>query len=250
MNSRLFTILVVLLLSITFSVNACEQDCREGIAKAFADRYAKELKPRFDLFAADLKSSKLFKNIQLTNFMSSNKVTPFKAQVSKDLTAEVSKLQKSFASSISNLVLNSIFNQEPKFKGQCQKPLRVIQPPVGTPWKESDCVKQDYICGNPPAICHFMDQIVKPRNVKNISNLLKTKAKANGEFFKILIKSIKKSTVKFAKSGKAPALDTLISKNLNAILDAFGKEFSKSFCKGTSCNKYDSAIKKILLSFP
>ena len=33
---------------------------------------------------------------------------------------------------------------------------------------------QDYICGNPPAVCHFMDQYVKPRNVKNVNESLRS----------------------------------------------------------------------------
>ncbi|CAG8707991.1 7426_t:CDS:1, partial [Funneliformis mosseae] len=57
------------------------------------------------------------------------------------------------------LVSDSILVQNPMFKGQCQKPLKVIQPPIGDPWKLSDC-------GNPPSMCHFMDEIVKPKLLK------------------------------------------------------------------------------------
>jgi len=251
-TSRLFSVLVtstVLLLSTTISVNACEEDCRVGISKAFSDKYTIELSPRFKLFNNDI-NSKLFNKIQLNKFMRSNKVSPFKKQVLKDLKPAITGLRKSFGKLLTNLVKDSIFNQAPKFKGQCQNPLRVVQPPVGTPWDPSDCVKQDYICGNPPAICHFMDEIVKPRNVKNVRDLLKTKAKKNGEFLRALIKVIKKSTLKFCNKGKATGLDNLLTANLNALLNAFGKEFGKSFCKGTSCDKYDNEIKTILLSFP
>ncbi|CAJ0836440.1 10078_t:CDS:2 [Entrophospora sp. SA101] len=73
-------------------------------------------------------------------------------------------------------------------------PERVKQPPPGVPWKESDCEKQDYICGNPPAICHFMNSIVKPRNIKNVIGSLSSK---EGPFFNTLNSEIKKVTAKF-----------------------------------------------------
>jgi hypothetical protein len=248
-TSRLFSVLVISTVLLLSTVNACEESCRVGISKAFSDKYTIELSPRFKLFNNDI-NSKIFNKIQLNKFMSSNKVSPFKKQVLKDLKPAIAVLSKNFGKLLTNLVKDAIFNQEPKFKGQCQNPLKVVQPPVGTPWDPSDCVKQDYICGNPPAICHFMDEIVKPRNVNNVRNLLKTKAQKNGEFFRALIKVIKKSTLKFANKGKATGLDKLLTTNINARLNVFSKEFSISFCKGTTCDKYDAEIENILLSFP
>jgi len=237
----------VLLLFTATSVNACEADCRKGISRAFADKYALEIAPRFNSFNASVNKN-LFKNIVVKNFVAPSKVKKLKTGVLSALTKKISSLKRSFIASVTPLIQKAIFEQLPKFKGQCQDPLKVIQPPPGVPWTESDCEKQDYICGNPPAICHFMDDIVKPRNVKNVIESLSSK---EGPFFNALNSEIKKVTSKFiTKKSKLNALNKVLAKNLKGLLARFVKDFKAKFCSGTTCDKYDKEIKLILLSFP
>jgi hypothetical protein len=251
-TSRLFgtgilAVSAVLLLFTATSVDACEADCRDGISHAFADKYALEIAPKFNSFNASVNKN-LFKKFNVTDFVARSKVKKLKTGVLSALTKKISTLKRSFITSIAPLIQKAIFEQNPKFKGQCQRPEKVKQPPPGVPWTESDCEKQDYICGNPPAICHFMNSIVKPRNVKNVIESLSLK---EGPFFNTLNSEIKKVTAKFVTNqGKLNGLNKALAKNLKVLLARFVKDFKAKFCNGTTCDKYDPAIKKLLLSFP
>ncbi|CAG8447013.1 2402_t:CDS:2 [Diversispora eburnea] len=203
---------------------------------AFAQAYTKEITKLFNKFDSDLETD-LF-----------NRVSGMKKSTKKEIYNScvniISDTVKTFESNLVNVVKDSIFNQEPKFKGQCQNPHRVKQPPKGVNWTLSDCQKQDYICGNPPAICHFMESIVKPRNVKNINkNFITTFTKSSTFLNKIsnLISS------KVDDKSKAKA----IINNFNNSLNNFQKNvFSKNFCTKKVCDHYDKNIKLLLLSFP
>ncbi|CAH1758725.1 5620_t:CDS:2 [Entrophospora sp. SA101] len=211
----------VLLLFTATSVNACEEDCRVGISHAFADKYALEIAPKFNSFNASVNKN-IFKKFNVTDFVASNKVKKLKTGVLSALTKKISTLKKSFITI----------------------PERVKQPPPGVPWKESDCEKQDYICGNPPAICHFMNSIVKPRNIKNVIGSLSSK---EGPFFNTLNSEIKKVTAKFVTNkNKLNGLNSALAKNLKGLLARFVKDFKAKFCSGTTCDKYDKKIKKLL----
>ncbi|CAJ0746891.1 10821_t:CDS:1, partial [Entrophospora sp. SA101] len=221
----------VLLLFTATSVNACEEDCRVGISHAFADKYALEIAPKFNSFNASVNKN-IFKKFNVTDFVASNKVKKLKTGVLSALTKKISTLKKSFITSLTPLIQKSIFEQKPKFKGQCQVPERVKQPPPGVPWKEGDCEKQDYICGNPPAICHFMNSIVKPRNIKNVIGSLSSK---EGPFFNTLNSEIKKVTAKFVTNkNKLNGLNSALAKNLKGLLARFVKDFKAKFCSGTT----------------
>nr|CAG8600660.1 220_t:CDS:1 [Entrophospora candida] len=237
----------VLLLFTATSVNACEQSCRDGISHAFADKYALEIAPKFDSFSTSVNKN-IFKKFNVTDFVASSKVKKLKAGVLSALTKKIPTLKTSFITSLAPLIQRAIFEQKPKFKGQCQVPLKVTQPPPNVAWTESDCTNQDYICGNPPAICHFMNTIVKPRNVKNVIELLSSK---EGPFFNTLNSEIKRVTAKFVTNkNKLNGLNNALAKNLKGLLARFVKDFKATFCSGTTCDKYDEEIKKLLLSFP
>src|SRR6266542_211915 len=151
---------VSVLLFAVAPINACEQSCREGISNAFGDNYATEIKKLIKPFITKLQQNAYSGLVKIKSTT--------KSKCNKVIENEVNKFQKKFSSGLEALIENSIFEQSPQFKGQCQHPLKVKQPPPGVAWTMSDCENQDYICGNPPAICHFMDQYVKPRNVKNV----------------------------------------------------------------------------------
>src|SRR6185437_1209311 len=163
-SSTFFATAVLLFTAIP--TNACEQKCRTGISLAFGDNYAIEVKKLDEKFKSNLEKN-LFTGF--TKEVSSST----RSACNKAINYEVDCFEKSFISTFAKLIEDSIFNQSPQFKGQCQHPFRVKQPPPGVAWTMKDCEDQDYICGNPPAVCHYMDQYVKPRNVKNVNDSLK-----------------------------------------------------------------------------
>lgn len=71
-------------------------------------------------------------------------------------------------------MFDTIFADEPKFKGDCNEPHRVDQPSLGVNWTMADCHAMDYICGNPPSICHFMPMI-KTRIERKLASQLEMK---------------------------------------------------------------------------
>lgn len=231
-------------------VQACESSCQNGISKAFSDAYTKEIDKIFSKYVTDLtNSNSLFDGVKVH--------TKLKIKINEAITAAVANQKNNFEDTLADLAKNSIFNEKPQFKGQCQHPLRVKQPPAGVNWTLADCKNQDYICGNPPAICHFMDDIVKPRIVKDVNSDFKTRVSSN-DFMGAIKEGIKSAATGQGLSGKD--LDTVVngvSSNVESTLPGFESDFGAKFCspiKGkknkTTCDKYDSDIKSLLLSFP
>ncbi|GBC03170.1 hypothetical protein RclHR1_00500018 [Rhizophagus clarus] len=246
-SSLTFFATIVAVSVLLFSVvptNACEQSCRTGISLAFGDNYSKEVDKLFPTLSDDLKN-------HLVDGFSGSISSATKSSFNKIIDDETDKCKKAFTGNFAKLIEDSIFNQAPQFKGQCQHPLRVNQPPPGVAWTMDDCQNQDYICGNPPAVCHYMDQIVKPRNVKNVNESLKDRLSTNGSCYSSLIRSL---IIAAAKSNiKASDLDsfaTAIEKNVGQQYSTFTTLFEHEFCRGTTCDKYDHDIKVKLLSYP
>jgi len=232
----------VLLFTVT-PINACEESCRQGISHAFGDNYSIEIKNLFKTFVEKLEENAYF---GLNSVKSSTK-----SACNKAIEEGTDKFQTTFSNSLAQLIEGSIFDQSPQFKGQCQHPLRVTQPPAGVAWTMDDCNNQDYICGNPPAICHFMDQYVKPRNVKNVIESMTERLSGNGTFYKSLTKSVidasKKSGV---KGDELKTFTTAVKDNILKTFNIFSSYFASEFCKGTTCDHYDHDIKMKLLSYP
>ncbi|CAG8447026.1 2403_t:CDS:1 [Diversispora eburnea] len=228
--------LVVLVLFSPNPTQSCETTCRNGISDAFAQAYTKEITNLFKEFYNNLKISLFYK---VSGISKSTQNVTYVSCV--NITNDT---MKSFEANLINVVRNGIFNEEPKFKGQCQNPLRVKQPPKGVNWTLSDCQNQDYICGNPPAICHFMESIVNPRNIKNI----------NLDFIKFFTKSSKflnKISTQISSRIKDKNKAKAVINNFNNRLNDFQKNvFSKKFCTNNVCDKYNPNIKLILLSYP
>src|SRR5688572_20632427 len=99
---------------------ACEQSCRSGISLAFCNSYAQEWEPLFDSFGKSL-TTNLYSGTSDGNDQVKN-------AISTAVLNRVNKLKTDFTRSCSTIVEDSIFLHEPKFKGQCQRPLKVIQP--------------------------------------------------------------------------------------------------------------------------
>ncbi|GBC05753.1 hypothetical protein RclHR1_06400003 [Rhizophagus clarus] len=240
-----FAILVIL-----FSlspIEACESSCRKGVASGFAAAYTKEIKPFFKDFNDKL-TQNLYNHVDLKNICgSTNKANEVKTLIKNNVKFTISKFQKDFSGKFSDLIQNAIFNQEPKFKGDCNHPFRIKQTKT-LPWDPIACEKMDYICGNPPSICHFLDSEIKPRCVETVKNNLIIESK---DLIKILRNTIKNTaTINNIRGNKLNKLVDGCNKNIQTQVKAFTKNFETKFCNNNNCEQYDEVIKKEILSWP
>jgi len=245
---KLTTIITTIFIGTSFilpSTKACEAPCQAGVSAAFSDSYRLELEPMFDDFKTNIVGSALT-GVDTTKF-GGNIGTAITTAIGT--TADTIKAK--FFDNLQYFVFDAIFNQQPKFKGDCNHPKRVTQPPVGVPWQPSDCVAMDYICGNPPSICHHMD-IVKARVVGTINFELAYNATGTGPF----ITAFGRAASDAATGAGASATDcsTLLVPKVNvnaanALLELVQK-VATGFCVAGSCDKYDNQITHLLLSYP
>src|SRR2546429_9879426 len=101
-----------------------------------------------------------------------------------------------------------------------------------------DCECQDYICGNPPAVCHYMDEYVKPRNVKNVKESLAERLSCNGSFSKSLSTAVINAAKSSMKASDLSSFAEFVKKNINDQLNIYTDYFNQEFCKGSTCDKY------------
>jgi len=217
---------------------ACEPACQEGIIGDFMNKYSPVIQQDFAKFGS---SANLFAGVSANN-------TKFQDDVRKAFKSECAKVAKKFVTDATPVVLNAIFGKtafEP-FRGDCNHPFRVKQPPKGVPWTMEDCNKMDYRCGNPPSICHFFD-IVKKRNYDTIAGLLANSTSYTKELSNALTKAIKKAGSKY--SSTVPT----IKKNVKKAYTQFTTTFKGEFCAGaqaTVCDSCDPELKTKFLSYP
>ncbi|KAG0367653.1 hypothetical protein BC939DRAFT_436918 [Gamsiella multidivaricata] len=224
------------------SVLACERECQVNVSHAFADKYQFVSNHYFTLLDTKIEES-LFYGIPVDILTATERETAIKT-----LKDSVTAAQTAWGNTIFQTVFDTIFKDEPKFKGDCNHPHRVIQPPRGVNWTMPDCHNMDYICGNPPSICHFMPMI-KTRIVKKLTGQLQ--ARVDGDDSDVYVNFI------------APALQTTLTAqpkltsyvatlhgNLNQILEAI-KNNLDSFADETLWKEeWDLEIKYLLLTFP
>ncbi|KAF0551566.1 Phosphoenolpyruvate carboxykinase ATP [Gigaspora margarita] len=231
------------------SVKSCEKDCRAGISNAFADSWSNEVKPIFENFKKNA-TSNLFYGISFDKISSDPNVIN---KITKELINSVSGQCDNFTSEyiyeMPGVIQNAIFNEEPKFMGDCNNPKRVTQPPKGVNWTMDDCVKMDYVCGNPPSICHFFD-VNKNKSFVDLDQKIANYSAPGG----VYITAIKNNVTAIATnynltSDGANHLETCISTNFQSWLNVFPASFSSAFCPDM-CPKYDTNIKLLLLSYP
>ncbi|KAG9293239.1 hypothetical protein G9A89_010610 [Geosiphon pyriformis] len=237
----------------TSTTNACEKSCQEGISQAFADKYV--------LVSTQLWSQNLYQQIQtkfipdfnLLTYIPQPDALIIQENITKDLITNAQTLEINFEKSLPAIILRSIFKQEPKFKGDCNTPFRVKQPKYPDIWTLEDCVKMDYICGNPPSICHFLNDI-KKRNVENVITALKTPVQ-NETWVNTLSLAVKNSVANNIPAlandqVKLSQIESNVKSGLKTLLNNFFTSFNNSFCAGTSCDEYDTEIKTKLLTYP
>ncbi|CAG8437166.1 13575_t:CDS:1 [Funneliformis mosseae] len=252
-NIRFIVALIVTFIPfIIDSTFACEKDCRIGVAQAFVDSYALELQPMF----TDL-SQKITKNLYYNDNTSLSKITTdpsLASNVLKSIYTSTSELVnktllQTVISESPRKIHDAIFETEPKFKGDCNNPKRVTQPPPGIAWTFDDCKKMDYICGNPPSVCHFFEDN-RSRSIKAIVSNVQSHC-SNGDFYDRIMSNIK--TVATHGGIESDGVNYLLNQTSTAIkqhLDQFPAAFQMNFCSNNTCNKYDHKIKELLLTYP
>ncbi|KAG0251172.1 hypothetical protein DFQ27_008955 [Actinomortierella ambigua] len=221
---------------------ACERECQQNVSRAFADKYE---------ILSNMYYTHLGDNIEKSVFWGVPQGSYSKAEGESSLVTlktAVDEARKAWNTKIYTNVFDSIFKDEPKFKGDCNHPKRVIQPPLGVWWKPEDCHQMDYICGNPPSICHFMPMIKKRIRDKFIQML---QASVDGDesdvYANYIGPALDKVTTDHAKLAQfKPTLHA----NLNQILEGLRGTFFGFADDKTWERKWDDEIKAMLLTFP
>ncbi|CAG8600042.1 3220_t:CDS:1 [Ambispora leptoticha] len=245
-------LLLVSFSSILFNVdliNGCEKTCRVGISTTFAEKYSNVTSPLWQDFFNDLESTAL-ENINLENYVQSDDAAPITNKLITTLKNHAQELETNFDAQLPTIIEDAIFRQQPQFRGDCNHPFRVKQPKPPKIWKMSDCEKMDYICGNPPSICHFLPMI-KERNVRTIKTALE-EASTKGEFLNVLTLAVNDTLTRtgaFTEKDFTTLLTTVKS-NIESRLGEFYQKYNEEFCKETSCDQFDLEIKTQLLTYP
>ncbi|CAG8640238.1 409_t:CDS:1 [Ambispora gerdemannii] len=245
-------LLLVSFSSILFNVdliNGCEKTCRVGISTTFANKYSNVTNSLWQDLYNNLESTAL-KNINLKNYVQSDDAAPITSKIITTLRNHAQELETTFDAQLPTIIENAIFRQEPQFRGDCNHPFRVKQPKPPKIWKMSDCDKMDYICGNPPSICHFLDMI-KERNVRTIKTALK-EASTKGEFLNVLTLAVNDTLTRTDafKEKDFTTLLTTMKSNIESRLWEFSQSYDEGFCNENSCDQFDLEIKTQLLTYP
>jgi hypothetical protein len=169
--------LLALILTLTRLSEACERHCQLNVSHAFADKYQILTSQHFSTLSTKIDQS-LFHGVPATAY------SPTEAKNAiQHLQEAVTKAQYAWDVSLSRTVFDTIFTDEPKFKGDCNEPHRVDQPSLGVNWTMADCHAMDYICGNPPSICHFIPMI-KTRIERKLADQLEIKIGGSSGLFR------------------------------------------------------------------
>ncbi|KAG0316779.1 hypothetical protein BGZ97_006391 [Linnemannia gamsii] len=224
------------------SVLACERECQVNVSHAFADKY-ELISNTYYTFLNDRVEKSLFYGVPDQTLTGTEVNTVIKA-----IKDSVEQAKLAWAKTIFPTIFDTIFKDEPKFKGDCNHPHRVVQPPLGVNWIMSDCHNMDYICGNPPSICHFMPMI-KTRIVKKLT--LQLQARVDGDDSDVYVNYIGPAlqAVVTAQPKLAPYVAVLHG-NLNQILEGVKKDLNNFASETQWSHDWDLEIKMLLLTFP
>lgn len=224
------------------TVLACERECQVNVSRAFADKYEGLSNVYFTVLHQKIDES-LFYGIPRDAFTSAEKEAAIKT-----IQDSVTTAQAVWDSSVFQTVFDTIFKDEPKFKGDCNHPHRVVQPPRGVNWTMSDCHMMDYICGNPPSICHFMPMI-KTRIVLKLKSQLQVRF--DGDNSDIYVNNLASALqVVLTVQPKLQAYVAALHANLNQILESITGTIV-DYANETQWKKeWDTEIKYLLLTFP
>ncbi|GJJ77071.1 hypothetical protein EMPS_09430 [Entomortierella parvispora] len=224
------------------SVSACEHVCQVNVSRAFSDKYEIVSNNYFTLLTNKVKDS-VFYGLPKDTLTADETTASIKV-----ITDAVAEAGKAWSATLFQTVFTSIFADEPKFKGDCNNPHRVTQPPKGVWWKMADCHNMDYICGNPPSICHFMPMI-KTRIVKKLIGQLQAKVDGDeSDVYEGYIEPALQTVL--TQQPKLVEFTPILHGNLNQILESI-KLSLVNFADEAQWNKdWDLQIKEMLLTFP
>ncbi|KAF9088013.1 hypothetical protein BGX23_007696 [Mortierella sp. AD031] len=224
------------------SVLACERDCQVNVSRTFAEKYELISNTYYTLLNDRVTKSLLYG-------IPEHALTGMEVNLAiKTVKDSVDQAKDAWGKTIFQTVFDTIFKDEPKFKGDCNHPRHVIQPPLGVNWTMADCHNQDYICGNPPSICHFMPMI-KTRIVRKLT--LQLQARVDGDDSDVYANYVGPAlqNVLTAQPKLAPYAAVLHG-NLNQILEAVKRDLN-NFASETQWERaWDLEIKYNLLTFP
>ncbi|KAF9309978.1 hypothetical protein BG003_009068 [Podila horticola] len=237
-------LLPFLLLLLPSSSYACERACQVNVSHAFADKYQLLSTHYFTLLDTRIQASFLY---GLPTALMTQQETD---HTFSRLSVAVTRAQNSWDLSLFRSIFDTIFVDEPTFMGDCNDPHRVDQPPIGVNWTMSDCHLMDYICGNPPSICHFMPMI-KTRIVRKLKGQLASKMDG-GQDADVYVNFL------------GPALQSILQiqptlveysarlhGNLNQILEGIKVDVETGFAEEERewQRRWDLEIKTLLLSY-
>ncbi|KAF8924143.1 hypothetical protein EDD21DRAFT_156512 [Dissophora ornata] len=246
-------LLSVISLALTFTpstVLACERECQVNVSHAFADKYQMISSDYFTLLNHKIGESFFYGIPNIGQLL-----TPAESVTAvKTLQDSVIKAQTAWDVTIFPTVFDTIFKDEPKFKGDCNHPHRVNQPPRGVNWTMPDCHNMDYICGNPPSICHFMPMI-KTRIVKKLKTQLEEKM--DGDDSDVYVNFLGPALQELLATDPPGGLGEKLQKyaatlhgNLNQILETIKLDLENFAVEVQWKKEWDLEIKILLLTFP
>ncbi|KAI7872370.1 hypothetical protein BDF14DRAFT_1752734 [Spinellus fusiger] len=245
---------------------ACEPECRHGLARDFTTFY----RPVMELSMSDLHKRLTATTMKPVAIAEQLSAIVMEETIREDVRNSINNSLENFVNTASGKTLESgifkvMFAEENPFKGDCNHPKRLERnmPPPGESWRRDECEKMDYICGNPPAICHFLSDI-KERIVGRMRDQLKDHARyQQGLLFREIAQGYRQSVyntlVRYGAGSMAN--DPSVMDYINVQVD-YGKsalndwinEDLPRLCKlpehNEICNGWDEKIIPEILKWP
>ncbi|ORZ01046.1 hypothetical protein BCR43DRAFT_433043 [Syncephalastrum racemosum] len=253
------TIFIISILSII--TYACEPECRHAITQTLADRYVPALESTIQRLHDALGSNLYYVSIpeQLVAVVPETELRDTIVSIVDNSITNVT--EENSGANLEAALYVTLFAGDQPFKGDCNSPPRLTRkkPPPGESWTREECQKMDYICGNPPSICHFLDDI-KQRIVESLKVRLKEQARyGSGILFKNLAPKMKESvrskiTVYGAGSllkdpGVAAYINTLATNTLRTV-DTWANTEVAELCSDGTCDGWDEEVIPEILKWP
>jgi len=243
-------------------VSACEPDCRRGLATEFAKRYHIPIAHTLQGLKTELVNINLAIPSQISAAVSEQAL---RAGIENGVTTSIDKMIHTVNSdSLDKLYYSEMFNGPRAFKGDCNNPKRVDRrmPPPGESWTLDECEKMDYICGNPPSICHFLDEI-KDRLLNRTRVRLTDYSTSDGVFARALANDVRNSVNNVLSREGAGSLidDPIVNVMVDDILikqiggmKTWATRDVRNLCltgdQDSICNGWDDEIKIEILKWP
>ncbi|KAJ2960454.1 hypothetical protein NQZ79_g4214 [Umbelopsis isabellina] len=273
---------VTALAALAAVVSACEPECRHGVATDFANSYHDAIAHTLQLLKPELTKFSVHDTLpsQISAAVSEDAL---RAGIEAGVTSSIDKMITAVTGeSLDKLYYAELFNTGPgkAFKGDCNaivpetgKPrLTRKMPPAGESWTMEECEKMDYICGNPPSICHFLPEYssilpfifkAKERLLNQTRARLSQYSAVNGVFQRTLENDIRNSVVNvLSREGAGSLVDdpivndmmnSIIAKQLIGLLN-WSKRDVQNLCRTSDqdilCNSWDEEIKRKILVWP